>query len=511
MITSHVLRIAAGNVALAFAGFGFLLLIDAWHRLGRWSRLAAALLSGQALFLTVAPMLLYAGLSVSPVVVLPLVAAVAVAGLLVARRRGPSSLSLRGGDRSGITALLGAALVSASLLVLSVRAALTPLYEIDTMSNWVMKAKIIWAGGERLTGVLDPRVFARPDLHPQSHLEYPLGMNALLAWSFHWMGAADVRVMHLQLVLLVAAAAGTSWALLRPITPDLPLAVGLAGLMMMPTVVNKLLTAYADVPLAFVWATGALALIRWAAEGERHLLWLATLMLAASLAIKQDGTMYVVAIYVAVGVPLVLRPRRPLRELLTSAGIVALTAVPWQLYTATHDLGRHDIRPGLGRMQGQADRLLPTLQEMLHVLTHPRTTLIAVPLAIALALVCIVRRRSTEAVPFLIAVAVVNVAILVIFWNSAVTLRIVLFPALGRILMGLIVLGWLLVPPLAFAAIASSDAYDETVSAGRRPRAVGASHHRRLESAQPRESAERRTWGRLSTAASAIVLRRWNR
>jgi hypothetical protein len=470
MIIPHGLRVVAGNAVLALGGYGFLLLADAWQRFGRWSRYAVALLAGQALFLTVAPLLLYAGLSVSPVVVLPLIAALAVAGVLVARRREPSSLAPRFADRSGVTALLGAALVAAPLLVLTVRAVVRPLYQIDTMLNWVMKAKVIWAGGDHLTGVLDPRVFARPDLHPQAHLEYPVGMNALLAWSFHWMGTADVRVMHFQLVLLVAAAAGTSWAILRPIVPDVPLALALAGLMMMPAVVEKLLTAYADVPLAFVWATGALALMRWAAEGERHLLWLATLLLAASLAVKQDGTFYVAAIYVGVAVPLLVRRRGPVRELLASAGIVALTAVPWQLYTATHDLSRHDIRPGLGRMQAQTDRLLPTLDGMQNVLLHPRATVIAVPLAVVLAIICIVRRRSTEALPFLIAAAVVLAAILFIYWNSAVTLRIILIPALGRILMGLIVLGWLLVAPLAFAALASRDVYEETVSAGRTSR-----------------------------------------
>jgi hypothetical protein len=460
MIISHILRIVAANAALALAGAGFLLLIDAWSRLGRWSRFAVALLAGQALFLTVAPMLLYAGLSVSPVVVLPLVAAVAVAGLLMARRRGPSSPSPRWGDRGSVTALLGAALVAAPLLVLTGRAVLKPLYQIDTMSNWVMKAKMIWAGGHHLTGVLDPRVFARPDLHPQSHLEYPLGMNALLAWSFHWMGTADIRVMHLQLVLLVAAAAGTSWAILRPIAPDLPLAVGLAGLMMMPAVVNQLLTAYADVPLAVVWATGALALMRWAAEGERYLLGLATLLLAASLAVKQDGGFYDVAIYVGVAAPLLVRRRRLVPELLASVGVVVLTAIPWRVYSATHDLAGKDIRPGLGRMRAQTDDLLPTLHGMTDVLTHPRTTLIAMPLAVSLAIVCIRRRRRTEAVPFLIAAAVVLAAILFIYWNHAVALQIVLIPALGRIMMGLIVLAWLLVPALAFAAIASRETYD---------------------------------------------------
>ena len=89
--------------------------------------------------------------------------------------------------------------------------------------------------------------------------------------------------------------------------PDLPLAVALAGLIMMPAVVHHLLTAYADVPLALVWVTGALMLIRWAAEAQRHQLALATLLFAASLAIKQDGVFYDAAIYVGVAVLLLLR------------------------------------------------------------------------------------------------------------------------------------------------------------------------------------------------------------
>jgi hypothetical protein len=61
--------------------------------------------------------------------------------------------------------------------------------------------------------------------------------------------------------------------------------------------------------------------------------------------------------------------------------------------------------------------------------THPRTTLTAMPLAAAL--VCILRRRWTEAMPFVVATAVVLIAILFIYWDSAVTLDAVLIPALG--------------------------------------------------------------------------------
>ena len=464
-MTSNVVLILAGNAALIPAGIGFLLLSDAWHRLGRWSRFAVALLSGQALFLVVGPLLLYAGLSVAPAIVLPLGVAVLVGGLVSARRRGRGLSQSEGNPRG--SAPIAVAIVAAPLVALACASVVQPPYEIDTMLNWVMKAKVLWASGDHLTGALDPQVFTRPDLHPQSHLEYPLGMNALLAWTFHWMGEADIRVMHLQLVLLLAAAVGTSWTFLRPLIPDVPLAVGLAGLVAMPAVVHHLLTAYADVPLALLWATGALVLIRWAADGERYQLALATLLLAASLAVKQDGVFYDAAIFAGVAVSLLVHRRRRVLELLVSAGVVALTAVPWQLYSATHDLSRRDVRPGLGRMQAQTERLLPTLDGMLNVVTHPRTTLMAVPLALVLALLCLRRRRLTEvAVPFLISSVSVAVAILFIYWNSAVTLELVLIPALGRIMMGLIVLAWLLVPPLAFATIASVQEYDETASIG---------------------------------------------
>jgi len=471
-VTSNIVLLLAGNAALIPAGVGFLSLIDAWHRLGQWSRFAVALLAGQALFLVVAPLLLYAGLSVSPLLALPLCAAVLVAGLLAARRRGRGLLQSESKARE--SSPVAAVIVAAPLVILACAAVVQPLYEIDTMLNWVMKAKVLWANGDQLTGVLDPEVFTRPDLHPQSHLEYPLGMNALLAWSFHWMGEADIRVMHLQLVLLLAAGVGTAWTLLRPMVPDLPLAVGLAGLIAMPAVVHHLLTAYADVPLAVVWAAGALALIRWTGDGERYQLALATLLLAAALAVKQDGIFYDAAIYVGVAVPLLVHQRRRVLELLVSASVVALTVVPWQVYSATHDLGRRDVRPGLGRMQAQTDRVLPTLEGTLNVVTHPRTTLMALPLALVLALICLRRRRLTGvAAPFLISTVLVLVAILFVYWNSAVTLELVLIPALGRIMMGLIVLAWLLVPPLAYAAIASTRAYDEMATASERDRAPG--------------------------------------
>ena len=455
-MVSSAIRVMAGNAALLPIGVGFLMLTDGWRRFGQWSRFGVSLLAGQASFMVFAPLLLYAGLSLSPIIVLPIASVVLAFGLRAERRRERSPVPIP--PSRGAPNVIAVAIMVVPLSLLAVGSLAKPLYQVDTILNWVMKAKVIWGGGHHLTGALDERLFTRPDLHPQSHLEYPLGMNSLLAWSFHWMESADIRVMHLQLVLVVAAGVATAWAILRPLVPDLPLAIGLAGLTLMPVLVHQLLTAYADVPLALLWATGALALIRWGGNGGTHLLWLATLLLAAALATKQDGAFYDVAIYIGVGALLLLR-RTGFSQLVLSAAIVILTAIPWQVYAAINDLSRSDVQPSFARMHAQTDRLLPTLQGMLEVFLHPRTTLVAMPLVLTLAIVCIARERYAEAVPFLITSSVVLVEILVIYWNSAVSLDAVLIPALGRILMGLLILSWLFVPVFAFGAVASPEAF----------------------------------------------------
>jgi hypothetical protein len=443
----HAVGVLVANALLAGIGVGVLMLIDGWRRLARWSRPAVALLLGQATFVVAAPWVLYAGMSISPLLVEPLIAVVLAAGILVHRRRNLPPEPRPGGGGWIATALAGGALV-----LLGARASYHALFQFDTISNWVTKGIVIWAGGHRLTGVLDPRFFARPDLHPQSHLEYPVGFNALLAWDFHWMGTADTWVVHLQLALLLAGAIGTAWVLLRPILPALPLAAGLAGLVLMPSAVDAVLSAYADLPLACVWATGAIALMRWHAEGERYLLALATVVLAAAVAMKQDGGFYDVAIYVGLGIVLAVRERRRLLELAASAGIVALTTVPWRAYNAVHGIGSTDIRPGISRMQAETGNLRPTLDGILHVFMG-HGTLFAMPLAVGFAIACIFRNRRTEAIPFLIAAGIVVLAVVLIYWNAAVNLRLVLVPALGRILIGLIVLAWLLLPALVYGAL----------------------------------------------------------
>lgn len=97
------------------------------------------------MFLCVASLLLYVGLSVAPVVVLPLVALAFVGAILVARRRVRTERQRNAGRDA--TGAAGAALVATPLILLAAGAITKPLYHIDAMLNWVMKAKVIWAGG----------------------------------------------------------------------------------------------------------------------------------------------------------------------------------------------------------------------------------------------------------------------------------------------------------------------------------------------------------------------------
>lgn len=444
----HLAGVVVANLLLLVLGAGMLSLLGAWRRLTRWSRPAVALLGGQATFVVAAPLLLYARLSVHPLVVCPLIAVVTAAGAVVERRRSGDLLRRPDGGR-----VLGLVLTGPPLLFLALRSSLHPLFQFDTISNWVTKAAVLWAGGDRLTGVLDPGFFARADLHPQSHLEYPLGMNSLFAWDIHWMGAVDGRALHLQFVLLLAGLVGTAWTLLRPLVPPAPLATGLAGLVLMPAIYDRVLSAYADLPLACVWAAGTIALLRWAEEDEPYLLRLATLLLAGTLALKQDAVFYDVAALVAVAAALAVRRRRgALLHLAGSAAIVALTALPWRAYVALHDLSDEDFAPGLTRMRAQTGNLRPTLEALGHTL-DARTTFVAVPLAAVLALACLVRRRRADAAPFLLTTFLVPLAILLGYWNAAANLRFALLPAVTRVLTGTVVLAWLLVPVFAYALL----------------------------------------------------------
>jgi hypothetical protein len=238
-------------------------------------------------------------------------------------------------ERPGWLALAGTAALIAVLVEYGRAFAVAPLNLYDAWAIWALKGHALYA-----FGWADPAVFAGSE-YRFANLDYPLLLPALEALDFHAMGAFDTRVLHLQFLLFLVAALMALAALLRDRVPSLLLWSSLAAVALAPTVFDQLLTAYADVPLAFIFAIGLAAAGRWLLTNERWSLAVATLCFAGALLTKNEGSLFVLAAVLGL---LVVAHRR-WRALAVAAGAAALALLPWKVYIRIYDL--HDINYSL--------------------------------------------------------------------------------------------------------------------------------------------------------------------
>ena len=190
-----------------------------------------------------------------------------------------------------------------------------------------MKGKALY-----LLGWADPALFAAAAAEP-AHRDYPLLVPSLEAVASRAMGAFDPRLIHLQFLLIAVAGIAALHGLLRDRVQPWLLWPFLVALVAAPAVSGQLLTAYADIPLAFFVAAGLLAAARWIDEPEARTLALATLFFAAACLTKNEGIVFVVSAYLG----LLLATRR-WKPLLLSALAVELVLLPWQLWLAIHHI-----------------------------------------------------------------------------------------------------------------------------------------------------------------------------
>jgi hypothetical protein len=250
----------------------------------------------------------------------------------------------RGGVR--LTRPSAPALAATALLVaLLVRAwpsyAVQPFDEYDGWAMWAMKARALY-----LFGGADPKLFAAPAAAPL-HLDYPLFLPSLEALGYRTLGAFDTQLVHLQFLLLaVAAVCALAW-LLRDSAPPWLVWATVVAIAATPNVLLRLLTGYADIPLALLVAPGLLAAARWLVTRERFLLELATLLFAAAALTKNEGLIFVLAAYLAL-----LVARAPWRPVLLSALVVEALLLPWQLYVRVHDVQSDSVFAAAFRWHG---------------------------------------------------------------------------------------------------------------------------------------------------------------
>jgi hypothetical protein len=213
--------------------------------------------------------------------------------------------------------------------------AVAPLDRYDAWAIWALKGHALYA-----FGWADPSVFAGSE-YRFANLDYPLLLPSLEALDFHAMGAFDTRLLHLQFLLFLVAALLALAALLRDRVPPFLLWISLVAIALSPAVFDQLLTAYADVPLALVFAVGSATAGRWLITNERWSLAIAALCFGGALLTKNEGSLFVVAAFL--GLALVARERRRAVALAFVADVLLL--LPWKVYGWIHDL--HDINYSL--------------------------------------------------------------------------------------------------------------------------------------------------------------------
>jgi len=233
--------------------------------------------------------------------------------------------------------VVGAVAGLIALLVEYARAfAVAPLDRYDAWAIWALKGHALYA-----FGWADPTVFAGSE-YRFANLDYPLLLPSLEGIDFRAMGAFDTRLLHLQFLLLLVAALAALGTILAGRVHPLLLWGTLGALALAPAVFDQLLTAYADLPLALVFAVGVAAAGRWLVTEERWALAVATLCFAAALLMKNEGTLFVAAAFAG----LFAAAWRRWRLLTIAVAVDVLLLLPWKLYVRIHDL--QDINYRLG-------------------------------------------------------------------------------------------------------------------------------------------------------------------
>lgn len=438
---SSLAGLLAANLALGVLGCGALLATGTWDRLRPASRIGPALLTGFALAATALPPLIYAGLSPTPLVAGALAAGALLLGTMLRRRR------LRAeADESG-HGLLPAAVLALILLPLTLRAAVEPLVKFDAYSDWVLKAKLLYGHGGLVSGALDPGMWS--GLYGVSHREYPLGLPAVEALDFHAMGGADAQAIHLQIVIVLGAFLASAWSFLRPRVHPALLTAALCLPVAAPSLHTQVLSGYADVPMACLWAMAALMLGLWLREGRGDLLVLSGVLAAGALAVKQEGIVLDAAL-VAVAAALLLAAggrSALLGRLALAAGAVAATAVPWQLYVRSRHFRDADIAPSAGRSLRQIGQLPEIGHQLGAQLVWVKWPAI-VPIAAAVAVLLALRRRDRAASAYLLLMTAALAALAFVYLNARVYVPALLERSAERVVLAPVLLSAIALPVL---------------------------------------------------------------
>jgi hypothetical protein len=433
------LGVLAATGLLVLAGEGILLALGIVRRSVRDMLAAAGLayLVGIAAVMPIGIAALAAGSSFG---VAAFVAVCALLGLGGAWARGtgaPGNWSGHRADAPGPSERKGlivlAVLCACYVLVLVAVSVGQPLDDWDAWSIWSRKAIIL----TELGGLSSE--FFTADAYAFMHQDYPLLLPLLESTYFRFMGSLDVEAVQVIFGLTLVAFVGALAYMARSLLSVPVLALALAVALFLPAVNGQLPTAYADVPLGFFLALGALALGRWLGSGARPELALGALLLVAAASLKNEGLLAaVLAFSAALAVLLWERRWRQVRHLALAGAGVVVAILPWRLWTAAHDVSSDlPISKGLdpGFLADRAGRLWPATEELAWQLLRQGGWL--VPAVIALAAVVLVFRGQRRLPLFYLLLVLGTFASVV--WAFVIapnTLEYQIRTAAGRVVVG---------------------------------------------------------------------------
>jgi hypothetical protein len=265
-----------------------------------------------------------------------------------------------------------------------------PLFEWDAWSIWSRKAEVLFH-----SGTLRLDFFASP-AYAFMHADYPILIPLFESVQYRAMGSANTQAIHWQFyLLLVTFALAVLYLGLRrgTLLEWLPLAI---ATMVVPAVVVQTQTAYADIPAALFLALGAVLLGEWLRTRDPRSLAVSVLMLAAAASTKNEGLMgAVVALAVAAVITLFGRRRAEVRAFGIAGAAFVLAILPWRIWIAAHDIhGDIPLPKGLSPwyLAGRTERVGPALRSLYAQLIE-QGWLYVIPVAIVLALVCLLVAR----------------------------------------------------------------------------------------------------------------------
>jgi hypothetical protein len=450
----------AANALLGLLGAGALLVTGTWDRLGPTARIGPALLVGFAATAALVPPLIYAGLAPTPLVVGALAAVTVALGLTLRRRRRKTEAE------AGGHGLVAAAVVLVLLIPLALRAAVEPLVKFDAYADWSLKAKLLYGHGGLIAGSLDPRTLGH--LYAASHREYPLGLPAIEALDFHAMGGADAQLIHLQIVIVLAAFVATVWSFLRSRVDPAVLTAAMCLVVVAPGVHTQVLAAYADVPIGCLWVAAALTLARWLWDDRGDLLALSALLAAGALAVKQEGLVLDAALFAVAAAVVGVRDPRRLGRLALAACAVALSALPWQIYVHVHGLHDADIAPSLGRASRQLDQIPEIAHQLGAQLVWAKWPAI-VPVTGLVALALAWRRRDGAALAYLLLLGLTMAGLALVYLNARVYVPALLERSAERVVIAPVLLSAVALPVLLARATRYESAGGRTTTSQAQP------------------------------------------